>query len=237
MFLFGFFTMHFYFEMCNSEVVGVGMATERGNFVSSGKACQYSPPHSLAMVDVTAKLSSLSFESGLSEEEKKLLHLRARAAGLTFCGCAHAPYLCKVMRSLRLRHTVAPAEGAVVCVGIRGAGQLGKQLLLSLLETTGIKPSHIKVSTRTPESAVKCSQTGVECFFDNGRLAAWADVVFLCCLPSHLHTVCADLLTRLSKHCLIYSFISAVPVTRWDFSECELGVCSAVQHLCRSEIQ
>ncbi|XP_018545472.1 LOW QUALITY PROTEIN: NADP-dependent oxidoreductase domain-containing protein 1 [Lates calcarifer] len=101
-----------------------------------------------------------------------------------------------------------------LCVGILGLGHMGKQLLLSLLELTGIKPSHIKVSTRRPESAVECVQTGVECFFNNRRLAAWADVLFLCCLPSHLPKVCADLHSHLSKRCLVYSFVSAVPVTR-----------------------
>lgn len=57
-------------------------------------------------------------------------------------------------------------------------------------------------------------QKGVECFFDNRRLAAWADILFLCCLPSHIPEVCADLHSRLSKCCLVYSFTSAVPVTR-----------------------
>ncbi|XP_039994050.1 NADP-dependent oxidoreductase domain-containing protein 1 [Xiphias gladius] len=79
---------------------------------------------------------------------------------------------------------------------------------------TGVEPSHIKVSTRRPESAVELVQTGVECFCDNRRLAAWADVLFLCCLPSHLPKVCADLHSHLPKRCLVYSFPSAVPVTR-----------------------
>lgn len=57
-------------------------------------------------------------------------------------------------------------------------------------------------------------QKGVECFFDNRRLAAWADILFLCCLPSHIPEVCADLHSRLSPCCLVYSFTSAVPVTR-----------------------
>lgn len=57
-------------------------------------------------------------------------------------------------------------------------------------------------------------QKGVECFFDNRRLAAWADILFLCCLPSHIPEVCADLHSRLSTCCLVYSFTSAVPVTR-----------------------
>ncbi|XP_040915856.1 NADP-dependent oxidoreductase domain-containing protein 1 [Toxotes jaculatrix] len=175
------------------------------------------------MVDVAADLSSLSFEAGLTEDERKFLYLRARAAGLTFCGCAHALYLCKLVHSLRCiirdhtanRDSVEDSgEDSDLCVGILGAGHMGKQLLRSLLEMTGIKPSHIKVSTRTPESAVEFVQKGVECFFDNRRLAAWADVLFLCCLPSHLPKVCDDLSCHLSKHCLVYSFISAVPVTR-----------------------
>uniref|UniRef100_A0A3B5AHQ0 NADP-dependent oxidoreductase domain-containing protein 1 n=1 Tax=Stegastes partitus TaxID=144197 RepID=A0A3B5AHQ0_9TELE len=112
------------------------------------------------------------------------------------------------------REPAASAEDRQLCVGILGLGRLGKQLLLALLRKTSIKPSHIKISTRRPESAVEIVQRGVECFFDNRRLAAWADVLFLCCLPSHLPEVSADLHSHLSKHCLVYSFTSAVPVTR-----------------------
>ncbi|XP_029317243.1 NADP-dependent oxidoreductase domain-containing protein 1 [Cottoperca gobio] len=173
------------------------------------------------MVDVFADFSS-SFETGLTEDEKELLYLRARSAGLTFCGCAHAAFLCKLVRSLSgliKSHTangdlLTSEEDCDLCVGILGMGHMGKQLLLSLLEKSGIKPSQIKISSRRPESAVEFIQTGVECFFDNRRLAAWADVLFLCCLPSHLPKVCADLHSHLSKRCLVYSFTSAVPVTR-----------------------
>uniref|UniRef100_A0A087YCT6 NADP-dependent oxidoreductase domain containing 1 n=1 Tax=Poecilia formosa TaxID=48698 RepID=A0A087YCT6_POEFO len=60
----------------------------------------------------------------------------------------------------------------------------------------------------------ECVPPGVECFFDNRCLAAWADILFLCCLPSHLDRICADLHSHLQKHCLVYSFITAVPVNR-----------------------
>ncbi|XP_074516429.1 NADP-dependent oxidoreductase domain-containing protein 1 [Sebastes fasciatus] len=195
----------------------------------SCKACHYSLsanlnpcPNLKAMVDVCAGLSSLSFEYGLTEDEKELLHLRARSAGLTFCGSAHAAFLCKLVHSLRCvikkdtanRGSLASGEDGDLCVGILGMGHMGKQLLLCILENSGIKPSHIKISTRRPESAVEFIPAGVECFFDNRRMAAWADVLFLCCLPSHLPKVCADLHSHLSKHCLVYSFTSGVPVTR-----------------------
>lgn len=53
------------------------------------------------MGDLAADLNSFSFEAGLDEEGKESLHLRARFAGLTFCGCAHAVFLCKLAQSLR----------------------------------------------------------------------------------------------------------------------------------------
>uniref|UniRef100_A0A3Q3ISQ9 NADP-dependent oxidoreductase domain-containing protein 1 n=1 Tax=Monopterus albus TaxID=43700 RepID=A0A3Q3ISQ9_MONAL len=166
-------------------------------------------------MDIISGLSSFAFETGLNEDDEKLLYLRARSAGLTFCGCAHAVYLVLSKKNYNV-YSVASGGHHDLCVGILGMGHMGKQLLLSLLEMTGIKSSHIQVSTRRPESAgtLILLQTGVECFFDNRRLAAWSDILFLCCLPSHLPRVCADLHSHLSKHCLVYSFTSAVPVTR-----------------------
>lgn len=70
--------------------------------------------------------------------------------------------------------------------------------------------------------------TGVECFSDNCRLAAWADILFLCCLPSHLPKVCADLHSNLSKRCLVYSFTSAVPITRYH----HIHTHTHTQHCC-----
>ena len=72
--------------------------------------------------------------------------------------------------------------------------------------------------------SVEFTQTGVECFFDNRRLAAWADVLFLCCLPPHLPKVCADLNSHLSKRCLVYSFTSAVPVTRYHHTHAQTSL-------------
>uniref|UniRef100_A0A147B500 NADP-dependent oxidoreductase domain-containing protein 1 n=1 Tax=Fundulus heteroclitus TaxID=8078 RepID=A0A147B500_FUNHE len=162
-----------------------------------------------------------SLPAGLIVDEKTPLHLHARYAGLTFCGCAHAIFLCELAHSLKCligsktgaRDSCTSGWHGDFCVGILGLGNLGKQLVLSLLKKTHIKPTQIKISTRTPESAEECVPAGVECFFDNRRLAAWADVLFLCCLPSHLHRVCADLRCHLPKHCLVYSFVTAVPVT------------------------
>ncbi|XP_068195439.1 NADP-dependent oxidoreductase domain-containing protein 1 [Antennarius striatus] len=170
------------------------------------------------MGDVFAGLNSLSFEAGLTEDEKELLYLRARTAGLQYCGSAHAVFLCELVHTLRgmisRRTAKSPAGNDDLCVGILGMGRMGKKLLLFLLAKSGIRPSYIKVSTRRPESAEELIHTEVECFFDNRRLASWADILFLCCLPSHLPKVCADLHSNLSKSCLVYSFTSAVPCSR-----------------------
>lgn len=53
------------------------------------------------MLDFTVNLNSLGFECGLSENEKEFIFLRARANGLTVCGCVHAAFLCKLAYSLR----------------------------------------------------------------------------------------------------------------------------------------
>ncbi|CAL8272622.1 unnamed protein product [Merluccius merluccius] len=163
-----------------------------------------------------ADLDTLSFESGLGGDLRDVQFLRARANGLTICGCAHAAFLCKLSQSLR-ENVKRPAseeeEGDrnALRVGILGMGRIGKQLLTSLLETVGIQPAQINISTRRPESSAECRQRGVQCYLDNGRLAAWADVLFLCCLPSQLAAVSADLRAHLPKQCLVYSFVTAVP--------------------------
>lgn len=58
-------------------------------------------------------------------------------------------------RCLIKSHSANRASGGDgdLCVGILGMGHMGKQLLLSLLGKSGVKPSHIKVSKRRPELA------------------------------------------------------------------------------------
>lgn len=53
------------------------------------------------MLDLTDNLNSLGFEAGLSEDEKELLYLRSRSAGLTVSGCAHAVFVYELFRLLR----------------------------------------------------------------------------------------------------------------------------------------
>lgn len=54
----------------------------------------------------------------------------------------------------------------------------------------------------------------MDCFYNNRRVVAWADVIFLCCLPSHLPSICSELRTNLPESCIVYSLVSAVPIPR-----------------------
>uniref|UniRef100_A0A8D0GY65 Pyrroline-5-carboxylate reductase catalytic N-terminal domain-containing protein n=1 Tax=Sphenodon punctatus TaxID=8508 RepID=A0A8D0GY65_SPHPU len=57
-------------------------------------------------------------------------------------------------------------------------------------------------------------QLGIKCFYDNSQLVAWADVVFLCCLPSHLPHICSGIHAALQEPCIVYSLVAAVPLPR-----------------------
>lgn len=56
---------------------------------------------------------------------------------------------------------------------------------------------------------------GIQCFYHNTRLVGWANVIFLCCLPSQLPKICVEIQTRLERACTVYSFVAAVPIPRY----------------------
>ncbi|KAK3563604.1 hypothetical protein QTP86_031840, partial [Hemibagrus guttatus] len=114
----------------------------------------------------------------------------------------------------KLNHLTNKSELQPVKVGIIGGGHMGKQLALLLLTTPGFKPTNINMSTKRPDSLREFSDKGIRCYFDNRRLATWADVIFLCVVPSQLRHVCADLHSQLPAHCLMYTFTSAVQLHR-----------------------
>ncbi|XP_066500372.1 NADP-dependent oxidoreductase domain-containing protein 1 isoform X2 [Hoplias malabaricus] len=167
-------------------------------------------------MDLTTNLSSLGFEHGLSEHEKELTFLRSRSAALTLSGCGHAAFLCRVSSLVRekLKQFMDKPQIPGLNIGILGGGHIGKQLAKVLLALHLFKPSNICISTKRPQTLQEFSKKGVECYFDNCRLAAWADVLFLCVLPSYLPQVCAELHSHLPAHCLVYSFTAAVPLHR-----------------------
>ncbi|XP_052009247.1 NADP-dependent oxidoreductase domain-containing protein 1 [Xyrauchen texanus] len=168
------------------------------------------------MLDFTDNLDSLGFEAGLTEDEKMYLNLRSRSACLIVSGCAHALFVCELLNLLRKKLFAANGSSSKthLSVGILGGGHMGKQLAMVLLHVSSLKPSNINISTKRPETLDDISKMGVECYFDNIRMAKWADVLFLCVLPAHLPQVCPNLRSHMPSHCLVYSFTSAVPSNR-----------------------
>ncbi|KAL1258122.1 hypothetical protein QQF64_011366 [Cirrhinus molitorella] len=106
------------------------------------------------MLDFTVNLTSLGFEAGLSERERELVYLRSRSAGLTVSGCAHAVLAYELITLLRKKVNAennCTAE-AHLSVGILGGGHMGKQLAMALLHSSSLKPRHINISTKRPET-------------------------------------------------------------------------------------
>ncbi|TRY58355.1 hypothetical protein DNTS_034199 [Danionella cerebrum] len=167
-------------------------------------------------MDLTVNLPSLEFMAGLGQEEKELLFLRSRSAGLYICGCAHAVFVYKLFSLLRtnLSEESNSSSKPHLSVGILGGGHLGKQLAKVLLHSAKIRPRDMNVSTKRPETLGEISSLGVECYCDNLRLAKWADLLFLCVLPTDLPQVCSDLRCHLPPGCLLYAFTCATALNR-----------------------
>ncbi|XP_005605436.1 NADP-dependent oxidoreductase domain-containing protein 1 isoform X1 [Equus przewalskii] len=177
-------------------------------------------------MDLLKDLESLQFEYGVQEEDHCWLYLQGRSRGLMIKACAHATFFCKLLCNLRESlhekqaskclstgslHT--PDDGALK-VGIIGGGRLGKQLAHVLFQLVPIPAESLRISTRRPEALAEFRELGIQCFYDNPSLVVWADVIFLCCLPSQLPKICMEINSSLDKACIVYSFVAAVPIPR-----------------------
>ncbi|KAM9294042.1 NADP-dependent oxidoreductase domain-containing protein 1 [Gastrophryne carolinensis] len=174
------------------------------------------------LVDLLAGLDSLQFEFGIPAQHRGLTKLKRRRHALTSQACADAIVLCRLLFRTRQQLAVVsptslhtpPSRG--VHIGIIGAGHLGKQLARCLLDQGVVRPDHLSVSTRRPETLREFQDRGVWCFYDNARLVREAELIFLCCLPSQLPAVCAEIAGHLSWWCVVVSLMSAVPLPRLE---------------------
>ncbi|XP_029453519.1 NADP-dependent oxidoreductase domain-containing protein 1 isoform X2 [Rhinatrema bivittatum] len=179
------------------------------------------------MSDITANLPSFQFESGIDVCHHQFLHLRERSRGFMLNACSHAVFLCKLLNAIRQKEehdrTLLPLKVSNLNldikrdrlkVGIIGGGHTGKQLAKVLLELSGLLAEHIQISTRRPETLYELQSLGIECFYNNRHLAAWADVLFLCCLPSQLLNICSEIKMDLCVSSIVYSLVSTVPIPR-----------------------
>nr|XP_020650019.1 NADP-dependent oxidoreductase domain-containing protein 1 isoform X1 [Pogona vitticeps]XP_020650020.1 NADP-dependent oxidoreductase domain-containing protein 1 isoform X1 [Pogona vitticeps] len=174
------------------------------------------------MADIMANLKTFQPEYGAGINEP-LLHLRCRVKGLTATACAHILFFCKVLQATRPKKGKCEEPSAspqalngsqTLKIGIIGGGHIGKQLARVLLQLTDISGKNIQISTRQPEKLSEFQMLGVNCFYNNRQLADWADVIFLCCLPSHLPNICSEVQDALKRCSIIYSLVTAIPLPR-----------------------
>ncbi|XP_074887108.1 LOW QUALITY PROTEIN: NADP-dependent oxidoreductase domain-containing protein 1 [Buteo buteo] len=99
-------------------------------------------------------------------------------------------------------------------VGIIGRGHLGKQPARAFLMLSWTLCTSIHVSTRCPETLPDLQKQVLACFYDNTQLVAWVDVAFLCCLLSHLPSICSVVRPAIQKHGIVYSLVTTVPLLR-----------------------
>ncbi|XP_009317781.1 PREDICTED: NADP-dependent oxidoreductase domain-containing protein 1 [Pygoscelis adeliae] len=99
-------------------------------------------------------------------------------------------------------------------IGIIGGGYLGKQLAQALLTLSWAPCPSSCVSTRRPESLADLQKQGLACLYDNTQLVAWADVAFLCCLQSHVPSICFVIRPAIQKPSVVYSLVTTVPLLR-----------------------
>ncbi|XP_032200711.1 NADP-dependent oxidoreductase domain-containing protein 1 isoform X2 [Mustela erminea] len=178
-------------------------------------------------MDMLGDLESLQFEYGIQEEDRSWLYLQGRSRGLMIKSCAHATFFCKLLCNLREsfheKQTSSCLSTGVVAdipnddelkVGIIGGGHLGKQLARVLLQLVPIPAENLRISTRRPEALDEFQNLGIQYFYHNPQLVDWANVIFLCCLPSQLPNICLEIQTHLEKDHIVYSFVAAIPIAR-----------------------
>ncbi|XP_053330300.1 NADP-dependent oxidoreductase domain-containing protein 1 [Spea bombifrons] len=185
-----------------------------------------SPADHTAPRDLTAGLTSLQPECGAGELPGELPgELVKRRLRLALTACADALFFCKLLLYTREPERAGWIRGTAprsppsradtgLRVGIVGAGRLGRQLARCLIETSGLRAEEIRISTRRPETLGDFRERGVICSYDNVALASWAHVLFLCCLPCQLPGVCAEIEDHVGQACVVYSLVSAVPLSR-----------------------
>ncbi|XP_063149761.1 NADP-dependent oxidoreductase domain-containing protein 1 [Candoia aspera] len=174
------------------------------------------------MANIMANLKTFQPDYGIGMNEP-LFCLRFHAKGLMVNACAHALFFCKLLSATRPKEEGCEDEpaGSQACkdnqrlkIGIIGGGHLGKQLARTLLHLGAISGKNIQISTRRPETLLEFQKLGVGCVYNNKQLVGWADVVFLCCLPCHLPHICSDVQASLKNSCIMYSLVTAIPLTR-----------------------
>ncbi|GFR96932.1 NADP-dependent oxidoreductase domain-containing protein 1-like [Elysia marginata] len=178
--------------------------------------------------DITRNLSSLQFESALTDEEKCLIDMRTRNHAISVTQCALITSAIDIFsraRDAKLRQMNPgkqrstnilqdESERDTLIVGIIGCGRLGSQIAHCLLTYGQLHPSKLHISTRRPETLEYLQHKGVECYFNNERLVSTAHVVIFCVLPSQMPGVCEDIKEHISSSLVLLCAFSSLTLRR-----------------------
>jgi hypothetical protein len=180
--------------------------------------------------DITYGLDHFEFESGLEIDNLSrysLIRLRSHASYVY--ACTHACYFIghanRFKRNLnnikqnRIKQLNSRTDFGLeklpgLLVGIIGAGRLGRQLAQALIGYGDVEPQELFISTRQPDILSDFKSKGVDCSFDNRKLATICDIIFLCILPSQIEDVIDEIRKHLKSKCIIYSFVRTIPAKR-----------------------
>ena len=101
-------------------------------------------------------------------------------------------------------------------VGVIGCGSVGLALVKSMMNRAHIPAECIWVSTRQHAKLQELKEVGVRCMYDNRTVATQAQLLFLCCLPSHMSDVLHDIGhgTMTETPTILYSFPVGIPARK-----------------------
>ncbi|KAM6392618.1 LOW QUALITY PROTEIN: NADP-dependent oxidoreductase domain-containing protein 1 [Pluvialis apricaria] len=165
------------------------------------------------MWDITETFKSYQAGEAVPGEEAVMYLTRCRK-GLAVNACAHATFFCKLLHDLRQSRSekglpTSLGDSHSLKVGIIGGGHLGSRAPDAELGSEPQYPSDWQ-------------KQGLTCFYNNAQLVA-ADVAFLCCLPSHMLSICSVVRPAIQKPC-VCSLVTAVPLLRLKQLLCDSAI-------------
>jgi len=98
-------------------------------------------------------------------------------------------------------------------IGFVGAGNMAGALIRGLLHSGTLTAAQIQASDVRDERLAELStEYGIATTKDNGKLAAWADVIVLAVKPQVIDKVIAPIGNAMREHTLIVSIAAGVPI-------------------------
>ena len=100
-------------------------------------------------------------------------------------------------------------------IGFIGCGNMGKSMVMGLLNSKSIKKEDIIVSTRSKESKEKIKEEiGIECTLDNLEVAKISDILFLAVKPNMYKDVIKEIKDYLKDNVIIVTIAAGIDLSQ-----------------------